>query len=311
MKFEFQWPWQRRGQRISHQSNTELSSDDREVLERIRRKLFDRDPETESQWKSLEYALERRESMVTSPERVHRMRPLRFAVIASGFAITATIAFLFWPRVHSPIIYETGKGQLSTITLSDSSEVTLNYASKLIVNNTSVGQPRHVILLGEAFFHVRKNGSPFILSTDIATVQVTGTEFGVRCRGGRLDVGVLTGAVNVSANRNGRDSTVHVVSGQFTQCGSAGFPGPPALLAQSGYPGWIHGKLLFDRADVAAVCAEIESRFNIMIEVRNPKLKAVTITGALDAQSVQTALSTLAQLTGASFKHENNAYILY
>ncbi len=311
MKSLFRWPWSLRRKKASSPRGREFLFDVETMLERSRQTLLQVESETEHHWRSLEYAIQRDRKRKAIPEGFIGLRPFRVSVAFAVLAVAVVVVLILWPRGNAPKIYQTGRGQLSTITLADSSEVTLNHTSKLIVDISPQGRSRHVTLLGEAFFHVQKNGTPFIVTTDIAQVEVVGTEFDVRVRDSRLDIGVLTGRVNVSAHRNGIDSTVLLVGGQLTICDSASFPRPPTRLAQAGYPGWLHGKLLFDRASVATVCKEIESKFDVVIRVQHPDLGEETITGALDARSVESALSTLAQLTGASYRHDNGAYILY
>jgi hypothetical protein len=68
---------------------------------------------------------------------------------------------------------------------------------------------------------------------------------------------------------------------------------------------------MFYRSDLISVCKEIESQFNAAISIQNPNQQNITITGVLNGQSVETALTTLTQLTGNAFRYENGTYIIY
>jgi ferric-dicitrate binding protein FerR (iron transport regulator) len=203
------------------------------------------------------------------------------------------------------------KGQHSTITLQDSTEVTLNYLSELQVPRSVLDKTRRVSLKGEAFFHVRKNGTPFIITTDIGNVQVLGTQFNVRLRDGKMEVAVLSGSVQVHGFKDGRDSSIILTKGQISLCARNEYPGLPASLPFSDYPGWLHGKMTTYRLSLESICRELESQFDISIKIENPQFSAATITGTIDVQNPENALGTLVQLTGSKFRYEAGTYSIY
>jgi ferric-dicitrate binding protein FerR (iron transport regulator) len=207
--------------------------------------------------------------------------------------------------------YETTRGQRSTVALTDSTEVLLNHTSELTVHHWRSAEARHVALKGEAFFRVRQTGTPFIISTDIATIRVLGTEFNVRVRDDRMEVAVIRGSVQVSALGERGDSAIVLVAGQIALCTRDGFPGALGPLPSAEYPGWVHGKFVFQRTSLVSACEEIESQFDVTITIDNPRLRAETITGIVDGRNAERALATLANLTGTKYRHENNSYILF
>ena len=265
------------------------------------------DPGTERQWQYLRIALEQaetRERTTRSPARM-RIRPgLAFGLTVLALAVAGI--FLFRPAVQD-VSYSTGKGELSTVLLPDSSEVTLNHTSSLVVDRRSGGKRRHVTLQGEAFFHVHSGGDPFIVSTDAGTVQVLGTQFNVRIREGRLEVAVIRGTVSVSD----KISTVVLQAGTMVTCMKDGVLSVPEKILFADYPGWINKKLLFQRSTLQLVCSEIEARFDVRVRIENPALRSETITGALDSRSAEAAVAALASLTGTRYTHEANGFSLY
>ena len=280
-----------------------------DALEGGIRRLRSIDPETETQWRRLDASLEKERFPSHSRRpvaRIHFLKPaISFAVVIALFII---VGILWLPRT-STMRYETAKGQHNTITLSDSTVVTLNHTSELTVNHRPFDRARRVVLKGEAFFDVRADGTPFIITTDVGTVQVLGTAFNVLVRDNRLEVAVLRGKVRVEVSRNGNDSAVVLAAGQIAACTGVTFPGSPEALLFAGYPGWIHGKFMFYRSDLVSACKEIESQFDVKIMVES--LHNETITGVVDGRSAETALATLAELTGNKYRHENSTYILY
>jgi transmembrane sensor len=280
-------------------------------LEAAARRLRQVDPQTGRRWHVLNAAIERLEVAVPPPQRP-AVR-IRFATAGVSFVILAVlvISVLYVGREPSTLTYETGKGQQSKIMLPDSSEVTLNHTTEFTVSPTAAGGARVVALKGEAFFRVRRNGVPFTVSTDVGTVQVLGTEFNVRLRDDRLEVAVIAGSVRVSAGSRGKDSSVVLGAGEIATCTQGCFPGTPERLFFSDYPGWLHGKLLFQKASLRSVCREIEAQFDVTVTIEKRLAQEETITGALDARSAEAALATLSQLTGTSFRHEQDVYTLY
>ncbi|MEM1134125.1 MAG: FecR domain-containing protein [Pseudomonadota bacterium] len=86
----------------------------------------------------------------------------------------------------------------SSIRLAPDSELTVRYSE----------DSRDIALLsGSARFDVASDlQRPFIVATDIANVQVTGTRFVTKLRDGGLEVAVTKGSVNVAATDNGIDA---------------------------------------------------------------------------------------------------------
>ncbi len=270
------------------------------------------DPDTERQWGYLHAALQGRERAVVVRRSESRIRVPRLAIASIGaIAVIVVAGIVLLRQPPSPLTYETGRGQISTITLADSSEVTLNHTSELILDRQRFDNARRVRLQGEAYFRVRKNEVPFIVTTDVATIQVLGTEFNVRMRDDQVEVAVLVGTVRLGVHGEGGDSAVVLSAGQVATCVHGGFPTAPARLLFAEYPGWIHGKLLFYRTNLRSACNEIESKFSVSVTIESARLRGETITGAVDARSAEGALSTLANLTGNKYRYENGGYILY
>jgi len=269
------------------------------------------DPETDGQWRRLKSTLESKQNIRNERFVVDRKV---FFKPAFSFAITSVILIVVgvvWLRYSSSRIYETTRGQHSTITLQDSTEVTLNYLTELKVNRLPFEKSRHVALKGEALFHVRKNGTPFIITTDIGTIQVLGTQFNVRVRDDKMEVAVLSGCVKVSVNKNGIDSSITLTKGQIVVCDKNRFPEIPELLPFSDYPGWTCGKFMFYRTNLLSVCKEMELQFDVVIRIETPQLNNVTITGIVTGQSIEAALTILTQLTGNTYRYEDGGYVIF
>jgi ferric-dicitrate binding protein FerR (iron transport regulator) len=117
--------------------------------------------------------------------------------------------------------------------------------------------------------------------------------------------------VQVGARIGDRDSAVVIGAGQMVSCRAGAFPGSPDCIGLPDYPGWMHGKFTFQQTSLTTACREIEERFDVHINVRDSSLFHKTITGSIDARTVESAISTLARLTGTQYQHANDSYTLY
>jgi len=290
-------------------SSAEKERQDKIMGEAIARTRPSASPDTSGQWLVLQRSLA--ESRYPRPHPA--IRPiLRLSI---GVALIALcFVGLYWNLMHrQPEVesYVTGRGQQTHIALPDSSEVILNHTSELTVEHRSPNGGRGVGLRGEALFRVRRNGTPFIVTTDIATIHVVGTEFNVRARGEALEVGVVTGTVRLNIVKNGIDSSVTLTRGQMALCAKHDFPAPPSAFSLRDYPGWLHGKFLFHKTPLLSACKEIGDRFNVDIRLSDPRLSNETITGILDGRNAESTLAALCGLAVKNLKYENQVYILY
>jgi transmembrane sensor len=189
--------------------------------------------------------------------------------------------------------------------------VILNHTSEVLVAAMEPGKARIVHLKGEAFFKVRKNGSPFRVVTSGGSVEVLGTEFNVRERQGAFEVAVISGKVRVSIPRPDGDRFVELTKGMILSLGQGDTACEAHELRFSAYPGWLHNQLIFQDRPLVAVCEELEDRFDVHVRIIRPHAEMEMISGTLDSRTAGNALASLAALTGLSLRHDADAYILY
>ncbi len=283
----------------------DAGKDVNDILEGDFAQLRATDPETHLQWLRLQRALS------PQPQETRQTRTRLVPRIAFGVAIVATAIvgayFYFSPRELPPEVFATRKGEQTRLVLHDNSEVTLNYATELTVPKMENGKARLLALNGEAYFRVRRNATPFIVSTDCAEVQVVSTEFNVRARDGMLEVAVIHGIVRVTA----QDSTLTLTQNQRALCAMNDFPKRVGDMPSPEYPGWMQGKLFFDRTSFEAACREIEMRFDVVIRIDDADIRNEIVTGMLNATNAEAALNALCGLTGKRYDNDGNVYKLY
>ena len=277
-----------------------------------RERLQAMDPDTRRRWLMLRNTITAQPVGQKAQEQRFPARMVRPALISGIIASAACVILLLWNS--APVLdqtFSTGKGQMSSITLADSSDVILNHTSEVLVAAMAPGKDRSVRLRGEAYFNVRKNGSPFRVITATGTVDVLGTEFNVRERRGALEVAVLSGKVRVSVPEGSNVRTVVLTRGTILTL----VPGDTTFAVQElryeAYPGWIHNRLIFQGRPLAAVCEELGDRFDVPVRIERPGAGNERISGTLESRTAESALASLAALTSMHLRHEANAYILY
>jgi ferric-dicitrate binding protein FerR (iron transport regulator) len=267
-------------------------------------------PDTARQWLRLERAITQRE-VKAIPRRSYWAPRLAFGVAVLAI-VTMGIYLVLTLLQQPPETFVTKRGEQKDIMLEDGTHITLSYASELTVPKEQAEQPRQVMLTGEAYFRVRhRDASPFIIRTSYADVEVVGTEFNVRARESTVEVGVIEGSVNVRMLGSGRESSVLLMQRQMVVVRQDGIAGRVEEIGSPHYPGWMHGKLLLDKASFRDAIREIEMRFGISIAIDERHLRQEIITGILDARTAQSALTALCELTGRRFTHDGEKFRVY
>lgn len=276
------------------------------------RRVNGMDPDTHRRWQMLRNTIAAQPRPHTPPVSGIAARIVRPALVGGILASAAMMVFLLWRTAPVPEQrFVTGRGQMSTITLADSSDVILNHTSEVQVAPMVAGEARRVTLHGEAFFKVRKNGAPFQVLTSSGTVEVLGTEFNVRERAGAFEVAVVSGKVRVRVPRTGGNRAVDLTPGMVLMVAAGDTSCMAHEIRFTPYPGWMHNRLIFQDTPLSSVCEELEARFDRRVTVSRSGAGRERISGTLESRSAETALTSLAALTGLSLRQEGDAYILY
>lgn len=213
--------------------------------------------------------------------------------IAAGLAIAVLPSSLLQPRIDT---YVTRKGERRRVTLADGSTVDLNAQSQLSVSFS--GARRHVALgEGEAIFDVAHDEQrPFMVEASNHLVQVVGTQFDVRSRRGGLVVTVARGKVQVrpiDSAAGGRASML--TPGERLEIASGGAESISAVDPQETFS-WRAGRLVYRAEPLADVVAELNRQFVEQIEIADPALADMPITGVIvldDPRAVVTRLGLM------------------
>ena len=194
------------------------------------------------------------------------------------------------------------------VLLDDGTEVWLNADSKLKYPIAFSGESREVILSGEAYFDVKKDARPFVVSLECGDITVLGTSFGVSAYPGYPNYTTLVrGSVRFTSLR--REQIVLT-------------PGEQAIVDISGtlekrnvdveeFVGWKDGMFIFKDKPLAEIMKILERWYGVNVIFQDERLKELEYTGSLERyDSINTFLQLLEKLKEIRYEIKKNTIIL-
>lgn len=233
----------------------------------------------------------RRTSLRSPPTRRGWLMAAGGSALAAGLGVAILPGLLSEPAAQT---YATGRGERRRITLADGSIVDLNAQTSLSVRFIRSG--RQVVLAdGQAIFDVTHDARrPFIVQASGRIVRVVGTRFDVRSRQGELAVTVAGGKVQVRPASSATSGRAFLLTpGQRLEIDRSGVEKLQAVDPQEAL-GWRAGRMVYRAEPLANVVADLNRQFPEQIEISDPELGRMPITGVivLDDQA-----SVMARLT--------------
>ncbi|MET0273869.1 MAG: FecR domain-containing protein [Phenylobacterium sp.] len=239
-----------------------------------------------------------------------RPAPTRRWLVGGGMAMAAGLgAVAVLPSVLSAPAaqtYATAKGQRQRITLADGSVVDLNAESRLTVR---FARRERIVELGDgqAIFDVAHDEArPFTVEASGRAVRVLGTQFDVRNRGGDVTVTVARGRVQVRPVASSKTGQAFALApGQRLAIGRAGAAVLSDVDPQEAL-GWRSGRLVYRGEPLATVVADLNREFVEQIEVTDPALARLPVTGVIvldDQAAVATRLSLMLPVRSVPSAH--------
>ena len=233
---------------------------------------------------------------------------LRFGYPAAAGALctAALVAIVGWWFVSrtpatTPLLLATTHGERHTWTIADGSTVQLNSDSSLQVRFS--GTERVVEMeRGQAYFHVAKEpGRHFRVVVAGADVVAVGTEFDVRRHDEVSVVTVVEGHVAVYLGPPRKDDLsavratlpVHVYGGHQISVRGSVAAGPVIAADLRQAEAWRTGHIVFEQRSLAEIAEEFNHYAPIPIEIGDPTLRELQVSGAFDARDTESFLAFL------------------
>jgi transmembrane sensor len=228
--------------------------------------------------------------------------PRRWLVPTFAVGLAALVALLVVPRWLAPaadpvgIAYATLAGQQQTVKLTDGSSILLDTDSKVVVRYGE--RTRRVDLLhGQAQFTVQGNHAwPFVVHAGSGTVTAVGTQFQVRLDDQATDVALLKGKLAIAAQApDGAMQDASLVGGQALAYDESGHITPVHPIDMQQAQGWTQGKLFVHDWRLPALLAEMNRYSDTQLQLGDPSLQDIRISGVFRTNDQQTLLLLLQQ----------------
>jgi transmembrane sensor len=227
-------------------------------------------------------------------------------VSAAAAAVLAVCALVFfWGRAETPTSrYATGHGEQLTRQLPDGSVLQLDTDSVATVRYDSA-ERRIELVQGQAFFKVAHAPQrPFRVTAGAAQMIAVGTQFDVYRKYDATLVTVFEGAVSVTlerptaGNAGGGELRMRIAAGQQLEVRADALPAvaAPADLHRSG--AWLRREIVFERESLGAVAAEFNRYGAKPIEIEEPAVRNLLISGVFSADDSETFIAFLRSLDG-------------
>lgn len=192
-------------------------------------------------------------------------------------------------------------------TLPDASVVTLNKHSKLYYPSRFNKDSRSVKLEGEAFFNITPNKqSPFMIAVNDVTVKVVGTSFNIKSAGGKTEIIVETGIVQVI--KNGRITELRPKEKIVTGIKDS------SIVKQSVtdelYNYYRSKKFICDNTSLERLVEMLNEAYGAHIVIAKDELKKLSLTTIFDNETLDHIIEIISDTFNISVVHKDGQIIL-
>jgi len=220
------------------------------------------------------------------------------AVAAAGvLAVIALLRTGSSPVVEAGQRYATGHGEQHVWPLTDGSTLQLNTDSEVSVHY-SRGERHLELSCGQAYFSVAKDAQRrFRVTVGGADVVAVGTQFDIARYPGTAVVTVAEGRIAVYRGAAPAPGTGLGASGVGVRAGEQldlqSATGGPRSIDLDRIEAWRLGRLVFEQQPLGQVVEEFNRYAAVPIEVDDPRLRTLPVSGAFDARDSESLIAFL------------------
>lgn len=189
--------------------------------------------------------------------------------------------------------YATARGQRLALKLPDGTSVVLGPESRLRQARAYGQRARVVELAGEAVFEVLHDSlRPFEVRARDAVARDLGTRFLVRARADApgVEVAVADGKVELASVRS---RALVLTAGDLARVSADGATTRRHGIALDPYFGWTEGRLVYDRAPLTTVLADLSRWYDAEIRLADPALGTRLLTASFHDQPITEVLEMI------------------
>lgn len=223
-----------------------------------------------------------------------RLRPLRWAAAAGMALAVGVLAWRMQPQAPvQELKYATQVGEQRRIQLEDGTALLLDTLSTVTVRmddrrrEVEVDEGRVQLVVG-------RESRPFLVHAGDATIRDIGTTFQVQRDAAGVRVGLIEGAVIVSAAAPaGKVESVQLAPGEQVSVDPEAQLEPVRAFDVTVAEGWAQGELVFKEHRLDTLLAEANRYSSTKLVLADPALADITVSGVFRAGNQDALVSAL------------------
>jgi transmembrane sensor len=216
-----------------------------------------------------------------------------------------------WGMLPGSVRYFMAEEARRQVRLPDDSKVELNQRTGMLY--LGFNDRRQVVLRdGEAFFDVQRNvAKPFLISTDNASVRVTGTHFNVWTAPVQTTVSVTEGTVLVSRSEDGdgRNQGTELTAGMQAVV-AEGRTLQLKRVDPSRSTAWRNGKLMLEDISLRDAIAQINRYLKVPLLLEGTEVGNLRFGGIYDTADLNQLISALPRVLPIKLRRSDDVIII-
>ncbi len=245
-------------------------------------------------------------------KRVNTARTYAFIV---SMAAVLLGGFLLW-YLFVPVSVQAPRGEYASYEWSDGVRVELNSGSTLTWNRNLSNGHHNMQLHGEAYFDVPPTGTPFVVQTTSARIEVLGTRFNVRSWASDPDkrtiLTLIDGEVSLASLIQPEESIL-LSPGHSSQVDIYNSsPREPEPVNTEQALAWRNHGFYFSAIPMSEVASELERRYDTSITIENESLSRRTLTVYLPRPGdLENIVESICFVTDCRYSEQNGQIVIY
>jgi ferric-dicitrate binding protein FerR (iron transport regulator) len=219
----------------------------------------------------------------------------RIAAVVAGIALFTAVVYTFI-RTRKDT-YQSGFGEMLTLTLPDGSKAILNGNSTLSYAPTwNDAELREVWLKGEGFFSVTPttHHQKFIVHISGGNeVEVLGTEFNVSDRKSGTRIVLSSGKVRLHLNEGELSRQIIMKPGELVEVSQATKAPAIKRVNPVHYTSWKNKELVFDNTPLREIALMLQETYGLETIITDGELANKKVSGTIPVENVDVLLEAL------------------
>ena len=225
---------------------------------------------------------------------------LQFRIIMAVIASLAIVIFVTYFLNKGVILATAPLAKTSVHALPDQSHVVLNDGSSIEYVQGTWEAERNILLVGEAYFSVKKGNTLQVKTTNGSIEILDGARFNVRAWGDQLYVECYEGTINMSNQQRAttliENQAIIVVKGRMEE-----------KMISHQKPLWSTGSSRFYKENINQVLAELERQYAVIVNA--PTMNRL-FNGIFRHDDLETALKTVCESMQLKYEIDKTGRII-